>query len=113
MATEKRLIDANALMDAFRKHMAWKFDRERCVSEDNCKTCDRGCLWRNIVMDAPTVDAVEVVHGYNTGNARWFECSVCGYGFNDIFLLDEADDMLEPNYCAHCGAKMDLEAGHD
>lgn len=50
-----RLIDADALMDAFRSYMAEKFDRERCVSEENCKTCERGCLWRKIVNNAPTV----------------------------------------------------------
>ena len=55
-----RLIDADALMDAFRTYMAERFDREKCVSEENCKTCDRSCLWRSVVSVAPTVDAVPV-----------------------------------------------------
>ena len=55
-----RLIDAKALMDAFRTYMAERFDREKCISEENCKTCDRSCLWRSVVSVAPTVDAVPV-----------------------------------------------------
>ena len=55
-----RLIDADALMDAFRTYMVERYDREKCVSEENCKTCDKPCLWRSIVIVAPTVDAVPV-----------------------------------------------------
>ena len=55
-----RLIDAKALMDAFRTYMAERFDREKCISEENCKSCDRSCLWRSVVSVAPTVDAVPV-----------------------------------------------------
>ena len=53
---------------------------------------------------APTVDAVEVVHG------RWisvearphliYECSICG----DRWAYGE---MLNCNFCPNCGAKMD------
>lgn len=60
MEKEKWLIDANALMDAFRSYMAERYDEEKCVSEENCKTCEKSCLWRKIVSAAPTVDAVEV-----------------------------------------------------
>ena len=81
MANEKRLIDANALMEAYLKEQ--KKPGIYSVAK--------------IIMDAPTVDAVEVVHG------RWIphwgntECSVCGY----ITYLCGA------NYCPNCGAKMD------
>ena len=61
MANEMRLIDANALMDSFRSHMVERYDRNKCTLEENCKTCQPGCLWRKKVMAAPTVDAVEVV----------------------------------------------------
>lgn len=60
MENKKRLIDANALMDAFRRVIAERHDRERCVSEENCNACERECLWRRVVKKAPTVDAVEV-----------------------------------------------------
>ena len=99
MANEKRLIDANALMDEFRKHMVERFDRERCFTEENCKVCDPGCLWRKKIMVAPTVDAVEVVH------ARWENvqngkgcCSNCN-------RLDSIDSLA--TYCRYCGAIMD------
>ena len=60
MENEKRLIYANALMDEFRRYMVERYDREKCVSEENCKTCEKSCLWRKKVSEAPTVDAVEV-----------------------------------------------------
>lgn len=31
MASEKRLVDANALMDAFRSHMVERYDRNKCT----------------------------------------------------------------------------------
>lgn len=43
---KKRLFDANALMDAFRSYMVDRYDKEKCVSEENCKTCENSCLWR-------------------------------------------------------------------
>lgn len=60
MAKEKRLIDANALKDDFRRYMAERYDSERCVSEENCITCGRVCLFQRTINNAPTVDAVEV-----------------------------------------------------
>ena len=60
MANEKRLIDSKALMDAFRTYMVERYDRQKCVSEENCKACDKPCLWRSIVSVASTVDAVPV-----------------------------------------------------
>lgn len=59
--SEMRLVDANALMDSFRSHMVERYDRNKCTLEENCKTCQPGCLWRKKVMAAPTVDAVPVV----------------------------------------------------
>lgn len=51
-----RLIDANALMKAFRDYMAKHHDRERCISQENCNACKVGCLWHRIVKEAPTID---------------------------------------------------------
>lgn len=58
------------------------------------------------ILDAPTVDAVPVVHG------RWKEaddgdgavCSVCGEDFCNIYL-----EVERFKYCPNCGALMDLE----
>ena len=98
MANEKRLIDANALSDSkWWESLTDDFDKARA---------------RIIVMSAPTVDAVEVVHGrwephYETFDADMavgilggnyqtgWQCSVCG----------RYESSKEP-YC-NCGAKMD------
>ena len=112
MANEKRLIDANALMDAFRNYMVERYDEEKCVSEENCKTCEKSCLWRKKVSAAPTVDAVEVVHGrwvlgnvepgyFTPGGNRPWVCSKCGEVIS--YRLDKPME----NYCPNCGAKMD------
>jgi hypothetical protein len=96
MATEKRLIDANKLLensDVFTMH-----------------TKEYGCIEVipvEQIWDAPTVDAVEVVHGrWNEKQEQipWCEddvdtywmCSVCG-----------AIEIGKTNYCHNCGAKMD------
>ena len=89
-----RLIDADALTKAHCDGCA-KDIQEMCKTAPVCASM----MW---VVEAPTVDAVEVVHG------RWIDvalrftqvkekCSVCGgivyaHGFN---------------YCPNCGAKMD------
>ena len=89
MATEKRLIDANPLIEHLVK----------------CKTECKGIFGsvcvaiKCFVEQMPTVDAVEVVHG------RWipctnggYHCSVCDKRFGFVF---------DNNYCPNCGAKMD------
>ena len=54
------------------------------------------------VEDAPTVDAVEVVHGWWKEPYRLFvECSECGTGYVKY------DFIARANYCPNCGAKMD------
>ena len=105
MATEKRLIDANALSrDAF--HIKQYGKGIRCVVD-----------WDDIKA-APTVDAVEVVHG------RWREkilvggfaeewgyvCSECGCTVSDRSNLSFgrfASINQRLNYCPNCGAKME------
>ena len=64
-------------------------------------------LWvSNIVIeDAPTIDAVEVVHGYNRlGEYKsMFKCSVCDWECWDTLC----GDTETYNYCPNCGAKME------
>lgn len=48
-----------------------------------------------------------VSRGYENISARIFLCSECGYGFDDIYLCNERDYSIEPNYCPNCGARMD------
>jgi hypothetical protein len=101
-----RLIDA----DALRKRM---FSYYKCVNENSSKEYYRGetlmnyevaDLIEDCIDEAPTVDAVELVHGrWEDVSLRFTQvkekCTVCGgivyaHGFN---------------YCPHCGAKMDGE----
>lgn len=99
-----RLIDANALMKAFRDYMAKHHDRERCISQENCNACKVGCLWHRIVKEAPTIDPESL-----RPQGEWVEtdykpywytkCSLCGHR---IMLADKSHH----NYCPNCGAKM-------
>ena len=93
MANEKRLIDASALIA--------EYDRVHIGPPGGA---------RKLMEDAPTVDAVEVVHG------RWEEhprdtfarenhcekirCTHCWH----FFYRHYGDGK---NYCPNCGAKMD------
>lgn len=105
MANEKRLIDANALLDAlgYDPMKFWAITPESTFG---------------IVLNASTVDAVEVVHG------RWREkilvggfaeewgyvCSECGCTVSDRSNLGigrYASKNQRLNYCPNCGAKMD------
>ena len=116
MATEKRLIDANALKE--------KAEPEEVTGE--------GIVYVQDIDAAPTVDAVEVVHGQwvltvheEQCNFRWnvtAECSECQHSKGEIyagnfsgFPKDLVESMLPmyakkvklDNYCPNCGAKMD------
>ena len=100
MANEKRLIDANALIEEInqqRRASRTSFPRQSYVVGD---------VLTNI-YNSPAVDAVEVVHGRwipvidgPTPLKNWdtlvgYECSVC----------KRFEEQEEP-YC-NCGAKMD------
>ena len=91
MANEKRLIDVSTIITDLTA-MKSMYD---AISLD-------GMI--KALNDAPTVDAVEVVHGH------WIECegtvcSVC----NKHFFTDGpwAVANCRANYCPNCGAKMD------
>ena len=92
MANEKRLIDANALRKKATLRHGYDFQGIFVKVQD--------------IDDAPTVDAVEVVHG------RW-EKAPHQYGFlrcskcNDVYISDTWLCDGKWNYCPNCGAKMD------
>lgn len=66
-------------------------------------------LIKQHIDEAPSVDAVEVMHG------RWEEaddgdgavCSICREDFCNIYL-----EVERFNYCPNCGAKMDGGVEH-
>ena len=90
MANEKRLIDANALLE--------KLSRMIDYCQDNKLEDEMSALFQvgDAVMDCPTVDAVEVVHGRWMRHWNNYICDACNnYAW------------LKHNYCPNCGAKMD------
>lgn len=65
-----------------------------------------GFVWVQDIDEAPTVDAVPVVHGRWIDEYPFVRCSVC----NAEWLNCRTDN--EPKlfyYCPNCGATMDLE----
>ena len=43
---------------------------------------------------------------HDTGDSRIFHCSKCGYGLMDVYIDDEYNFSLDPNFCPNCGAKV-------
>ena len=88
MVNEKRLIDANALIE----------EMKECAITRQDLYCNGYA--KEFINNAPTVDAVEVVHGQweKHGKHDW-RCSVCKVGVPYSFTGH--------NYCPNCGAKMD------
>ena len=86
MINEKRLIDANALIEEANAEGAY------------------GYVDAFQIANAPTIDAVEVRHGYwipamHIGDCC-YRCSECQF-LRDAYLLDIG------NYCPNCGARME------
>ena len=90
-----RLIDADALFAEF-ENVDWY------------NNADRDEIAERLVLQAPTIDAVSVVHGEwvedynNTYSRRRMKCSVCGK-FSGIGGIKS--NQLKP-YCPSCGAHM-------
>ena len=102
-SSEKRLIDANSLLRHKRKMSGADFGGE---------FWDEAVLISDI-KNAPTVDAVEVVHAewlYDGGSGKYF-CSACdadalSFKKDDLYGGDLYEVYLT-DYCPSCGAKMD------
>lgn len=112
MKNEKRLIDANGIVKvAEHAYNEWNLamaaaDGQRQINlvykmKELCKAV------KAVADAAPTVDAVEVVHGRNIGDEEcdeWYrpicQCSICrGY-----WMMPQNEDA---HFCPVCGAKMD------
>ena len=114
MANEKRLVNAEAI--------ARKLKNAHCAECNVVRKIQCSACWVEDVLElleGDTVDAVEVVHGHwkeysHSALVRWkdgepvwadrsvFRCSRCDFG-----------TIARHNYCARCGAKMDLEKDYD
>ena len=103
MVNEKRLIDANARIKWMEDNTA---NSEWMVNQYNA---DWIC---SMLETAPTVDAVEVVHGHwvsltECANAGVY-CSVCNKKvYKEDYAWCNRKNKLRSNYCPNCGAKMD------
>ena len=86
MANEKRLIDANDFLDLF-----------YVASAGQDKTFVK--VVEMVLEDAPTVDAVEVVHGRKEKSVISKTGLMCTACYSDI----DRDAV----FCKYCGAKMD------
>lgn len=93
--------------------MARLIDAELLLEDNTWEWFDE---WGNYTLagqaiaDAPTVDAVEVVHGewirkeYNSDHPYYrMECSNCG----GRMPRDQMTKEYYSDYCQSCGAKMD------
>ena len=114
MENKKRLIDANAL--------DFRMDENGIANNiwsgggngDRIMKIALGCL-KKMINNAPTIDAVEVVHGrwedaheiksFRHTNIPVVKCSKCECYFCDI--INNHHYMY--HYCPNCGAKMDGE----
>ena len=96
--------------------------KEDCRMANDCKDCKtyvRDCEYDRIytkmdfcgwIDDAPTVDAVPVVHGHwkeDTGGYGFWLCSHCG------FVSEASAADLLYRYCPHCGARMGGKDGEE
>ena len=102
-----RLID----VDKFKADCGMADDCEDC--KQNASLCQYDIIYSKMdfcgwLDDAPTVDAVPVVHGHwredQSGYGFWI-CSACGF-------VSEASaaDMLY-KFCPNCGARLDEKDG--
>ena len=93
--SEKRLIDANALNTFVALYMA----ENAYLNDTPLDILKMVSRW---IAEAPTIDAVEVVHG------RWLDCE----NYNDIRQCSECGLIRNIykqegwKYCPNCGAKM-------
>ena len=109
MANEKRLIDANALKTkVFNLTLYVQGLRfGKTVINNILESYRRGVFEE--IDNAPTADAVEVVHGrWECENESWgaIQCSNC----KGKALLEKLNGELLyvlSDYCPNCGAKMD------
>jgi rubrerythrin len=105
MATEKRLIDANFLDDRCRRQIADEWNKK--VAPVSWSEAYKEFL--DDVWDAPTVDAVEVVHG------RWIHTEIEDDDWGSVWhkwtcsncVFSVGHNPNGTNYCPNCGAKMD------
>ena len=103
MADEKQLIDANALITTIQGTASEVARTSPYEPEWFTRLAQRQFEILGIIDEAPTVDAVEVVHGEwvvcGDGEYVPFMCSACG-------KTTSWYHAQTANYCPNCGADM-------
>ena len=105
MTKEKRLIDANTLPSYILEFNDVNHEERQRMHIVLAQDID----------NAPTVDAVPVVHGQwisltECANAGVY-CSVCHKKvWKEDYAWCNRKNKLRSNYCPHCGSKMDGDA---
>ena len=104
MAGKKRLIDAAGLDEKLETLVNKYLDAGRDeVAKDYM-------FVQTVLLTAPTVDAVEVVHanwelhGDDDDLSGSYYCSNCGFNMDEDEYLEHFSVF---RYCPYCGAKMD------
>lgn len=95
---EKRLIDANVLPN-------YKCQVTAIIGDQKGPAEMRFVFWKDI-ENAPTIDAVPVVHGRWVMMAGFPACSKCGCSPADWEAKPDNPEGYPP-YCHSCGTKMD------
>ena len=106
MANKKRLIDANVLIWKLKQHhdlFINEWEGFSNLPEKDKARVDEISMCIAELFNAPTVDAVEVVHGQWAlyPDWRYLRCSNCKVEFEEAYF------PKTKNYCPNCGAKMD------
>ena len=80
------------------------------ICHDCTYRCNEYCREIKHIINAPTVDAVPVVHG------KWlhdnYGANFCSECMKHVFEDNEYRLILHTRYCPHCGAKMDEKGGY-
>lgn len=84
-----------------------------CASSDETEAALNAAI--DEIKAIPAADVRPVVRGKCTDEARYFFCSECGYGVQDVFEGNYSDKnevlLFERgkgwNFCPNCGAMME------
>lgn len=85
------------------------------IRGEHTPSCPMRKVWRNYADEAEAIEAWNTRAERtcrDTGECRWFCCSECGFGFNDMYANKEREfevDVSFPKYCPNCGARVKEE----
>lgn len=100
-----RLIDADEFMEQHNLKDATKYGNKDAEQQNHSYSTLYLYELADMIDDAPTIEAVPVVHGEWIGDT----CSACNMRWDEN-MVDNADDWgyfdPMPDFCPNCGADM-------